>query len=158
MAYLERRSRGFVVEGFYLSACLPDAVEIRSLLRELPPDDLGRLLAGLAKFLVFCHNEGILHRDLSDGNISSLAPGPPTTWLIDTNRIRVRRSSVLVRLRNIVRLSPPPTGPFHRRLGDRRASRALLLWYRANKAWYSGVIAFKRKLGLRRLAERLGIQ
>ncbi len=164
MAYLERRVRGFVVEGFYLSAYLPDAVEIRSLLRELPPDDLGRLLAGLAKFLVFCHNEGILHRDLSDGNIlvRSPRPGAYDLWLIDTNRIRVRRSiPVLVRLRNLVRLGVPAAYQdlFLRcYLGDSRASRALFLWYRANKAWYSGVIALKRKLRLRRLAERLGIQ
>ncbi len=164
MAYLERRAHGLVVEGYYLSAYLPDAVEIRSLLRELPPDQLARLLAGLAKFLVFCHNEGILHRDLSDGNIlvRSPRPGAYDLCLIDTNRIRVRRSiPVLARLRNLVRLGvPQPYQDLFLRLylGEGRASRALVLWYRANKAWYSGLIALKKKLRLRRLAERLGIQ
>jgi hypothetical protein len=164
MAYLERRVRGFVVEGYYLSAYLPDAVEIRSLLRELPPDDLGRLLAGLAKFLVFCHNEGILHRDLSDGNIlvRSPRPGAYDLWLIDTNRIRLRRSiPVLIRLRNLVRLGVPTAYQdlfLRLYLGDGRASRPLFLWYRANKALYSGLIALKKKLRLRRFAERLGIQ
>ena len=111
MAYLERRVHGFVDEGYYLSAYVPDAVEIRSLLRDLPPDDLGPLLAGLAKFLVLCHNEGILHRDLSDGNILVRTPRPGAfeLWLIDTNRIRVRRDiPLLVRLRNLVRLGIPP--------------------------------------------------
>jgi len=164
MAYLERRARGLVVEGFYLSAYLPDAVEIRSLLRELQPDDLGRLLASLAKFLGFCHNEGILHRDLSDGNIlvCSPRPGAYDLWLIDTNRIRVRRSiPVLARLRNLIRLGIPPAYQdlfLRLYLGDARASRPLVVWYRANKAWYAGFVAFKKKLRLRRLAERLGIQ
>jgi hypothetical protein len=164
MAYLERRARGLVVEGFYLSAYLADAVEIRSLLRELPPDELGRLLAALAKFLGFCHNEGILHRDLSDGNIlvRSPRPGAYDLWLIDTNRIRFRRSiPVLFRLRNLIRLGIPPAYQdlfLRLYLGDARASRPLVLWYRANKAWYAGFVTFKKKLRLRRLAERLGIQ
>jgi len=164
MAYIERRARGSVAEGFYLSAYLPDVVEIRWLLRELPPDDLGRLLAALAKFLVFCHNEGILHRDLSDGNIlvRSPRPGAYDLWLIDTNRIRVRRSiSVLGRLRNLIRLGVPPAYQdlfLRLYLGDGRASRPLVLWYGANKACHARFVAFKKKLRLRRLAERLGIQ
>ena len=163
MAYLERRARGVVAEGYYLSAYLPDAVEIRSLLRELPPDGLGRLLAELAKFLVFCHNEGILHRDLSDGNIlvRSPRPGAYDLCLIDTNRIRVRRSiPLLARLRNLVRLGVPPAYQelfLRLYLGDARASRPLVFWYRANKSFYAGFVAFKKKLRLRRLAERLGI-
>jgi hypothetical protein len=164
VAYLERRARGLVADGYYLSAYLPDAVEIRSLFRELPPDELGRLLGELAKFLGFCHNEGILHRDLSDGNIlvRSPRPGAYDLCLIDTNRISVRRSiPVLSRLRNLVRLGIPPAyrDLFLRLyLGDGRASRPLVLWYRANKARYAGFVAFKKKLRLRRLAERLGIQ
>jgi Lipopolysaccharide kinase (Kdo/WaaP) family len=164
LAYLERRARSLVVEGYYISTYLPDAVEIRSLLRDLPPDALGRLLAELAKFLVFCHNEGILHRDLSDGNIlvRSPRPGAYDLCLIDTNRIRVRCTiPVLVRLRNLIRLGVPPAYQdlfLRLYLGDARASRPLILWYRANKAWYAGFGAFKKKLRLRRLAERLGIQ
>jgi len=164
MAYLERRTRGVVAEGYYLSAYLPDSVEIRSLLRELPPDDLGRLLAELAKFLGFCHNEGILHRDLSDGNILVRSPRPGSfdLCLIDTNRIRVRRSiPLLVRLRNLVRLGVPPAYQdlfLRLYLGDARAPRLLVFWYRANKSFYAGFVAFKKKLRLRRLAERLGIQ
>ena len=164
IAWLERRVRGFVVEDIYVSAYVPDAVEIRSLLRELPPDDLGRLLADLARFLVFCHNEGILHRDLSDGNVlvRSPRPGARDLCLIDTNRIRVRRSiPILVRLRNLVRLGVPPDYQdlfLRLYLGEGRASRPLVAWYRLNKAWFSGFLAFKKKLRLRRLAERLGIQ
>ena len=165
MAYLERRTRlGIVEEGYYLSALVPGAVEIRSLLRELPPDALDRLLAVLARLLVLCHNEGILHRDLSDGNVlvRPAGPGGYDLWLIDTNRVRVRRSlSMSARLRNLVRLGVPPDyrDRFLRLyLGEANATPSRLLWYRANKACYAGFVSLKKKLRLRRLAERLGIQ
>lgn len=164
MAYLERRAHGLVAEGYFLSAYLPEAVEIRSLLRDLPPDDLARLLAEVAKLLGFCHNEGILHRDLSDGNIlvRSPRPGAYDLSLIDTNRVRIRRSiPLLARLRNLVRLGIPQAYQdlfLRLYLGPGRASRPLIFWYRVNKVCYAGFTAFKKKLRLRRLAERLGIQ
>jgi hypothetical protein len=164
LAYVERRERGLVAESYFVAARIDDAREVRDLLRTIPPEDLSRLLAALARFLVFAHNQGILHRDLSDGNllVRSSRPGVYDLFLIDTNRIRVRRAvSLLSRVRNLVRLGvPPPYQDDFLRLylGDRRCGRAIRLWYRLNKQWYTGFVAFKRALRLKRLAERLGIQ
>jgi hypothetical protein len=164
LAYLERRERGIVVESYFVAALIDDAREVRDLLRELPPEDLSRLLEALARFLVFAHNQGILHRDLSDGNVlvRSSRPGVYDLFLIDTNRIRIRRDVPLLgRVRNLVRLGVPPAyqDDFLRLyLGDRHGARALRLWYRLNKQWYTGFVAFKKALRLKRLAERLGIQ
>lgn len=164
LAYLERRERGFVAESYFVAARIAAAPEVRGLLRTLPPEDLSRLLAALARFLVFAHNQGILHHDLSDGNVlvRSSRPGAYDLFLIDTNRIRVRREVPLLgRVRNLVRLGVPPAyqDDFLRLyLGDKRGARALRLWYRLNKQGYTGFGAFKRALRLKRLAERLGIQ
>jgi hypothetical protein len=164
LAYLERCEHGLVAESYFIAARIDDAREVRGLLRALPPEDLSRLLAALARFLVFIHNQGILHRDLSDGNVlvRSSRHGEYDLFLIDTNRIRVLREVPLLgRVRNLVRLGVPPAyqDDFLRLyLGDRRGARALRLWYRLNKQWYTGLVAFKRALGLKRLAERLGIQ
>jgi hypothetical protein len=60
-----------------------------------------------------------------------------------------------------VRLGVPPAyqDDFLRLyLGDRRGGRALRFWYGFNKMWYTGFVAFKRALRLKRLAERQGIQ
>lgn len=164
LAYLERRERGLVAESYFISARIDDAREIRDLFRTIPPEDLSRLLRALARFLVFAHNQGILHRDLSDGNLLVRAsrPGAYDLFLIDTNRISVRRKvSLPSRVRNLVRLGVPPSyqDDFLRfYLGDRRCGLAIRLWYRLNKQWYRGFVAFKRALRLKRLAERLGIQ
>ena len=164
LAYLERRECGIVAESYFVASRVDGALEIRNLLRTLPPDDLSRLLAALARFLVFAHNQGILHLDLSDGNVlgRSSSPGAYDFFLIDTNRIRVRREvPLLVRVRNLVRLGVPPAyqDDFLRLyLGDRPGARALRLWYRLNKQGYTGFVAFKKALRLKRLAERLGIQ
>jgi len=164
LAYIERRERGLIVESFFVASRVDSALEIRNLLRTLPPDDLSRLLAALARFLVFAHNQGILHRDLSDGNVlvRSSRPGVYDFFLIDTNRIRIRREvSLLGRVRNLVRLGVPPAcqDDFLRLyLGERPGARVLRFWYRLNKKWYTSFVAFKKALRLKRLAERLGIQ
>jgi hypothetical protein len=164
MAWLERRERGVVAESYYVAAAVPDAVEIRGPLRELASGDLDRLIAGLAGFLNTCHERGILHRDLSDGNIlvRSDAAGAYEFSLIDTNRIRVRRRIyAFARIRNLVRLGVPPECReffLDRYLGEKRRRKALRLWYAWAKGWYAGVVAFRKKLRLKKLAERLGIQ
>ena len=164
LAYLERRECGIVAESYFVASRVDGALEIRNLLRTLPPEDLSLLLAALARFLVFAHNQGILHRDLSDGNVlvRSSRPGAYDLFLIDTNRIRIRREVPLLgRVRNLVRLGIPLAyqDDFLRLyLGDRPGARALRLWYRLNKRWYTGFMTFKRALRLKRLAERLGIQ
>jgi hypothetical protein len=164
MAWLERRENGIVAESWFVAASEPDVVEIRSLFRVPAIVDLDRLLAGLAAFLKACHDKGIVHRDLSDGNVlvRCSGAGAPEFWLIDTNRIRVRRHvSPAARVRNLVRLGVPRGRRdffLDRYLGGERNGRALRLWYAWAKAWYAGTVALKKKLRLKRLAERLRIQ
>jgi hypothetical protein len=69
IAYLERRTGGFVSESFFVAGRLAGPLEIRGLLRELPREKLEPLLAALAGELARAHAAGLLHRDLSDGNI-----------------------------------------------------------------------------------------
>lgn len=162
-AYLERREKGTLRESFFLAEWIDGAREIRFLLRELPPEDLSRLLAELAEHLGYCHNQGILHKDLSDGNIlvKKSGLGRSCFFLVDTNRIRLRNSLPrLKRVRNLIRLGVPP--PFQhffldQYLGGWRFPKTLKLWYKGNKALYSGYISLKKKLGLKKLARRLKI-
>jgi len=166
LACLERRAGGIVAEGFFLAARVADAREIRDLFRTLPPSELSRLLETLAAFLRGCHDRGILHRDLSDGNIlvRTGASGDFELFLIDTNRIRVRRSiPAHLRLRNLVRLGVPRESRdaflgFYLGSGEGPGFRTARGWYRLNKSCYTGFVSLKKKLRLRRLAERLGIQ
>ncbi len=164
MAWLERREGGVVAESWFVAAEEAGAAEIRGLFTSLSGGALDRLIDGLAAFLKECHERGILHRDLSDGNILVRRPGPDAYEfsLIDTNRIRVRgRISAPGRVRNLVRLGIPAgrRGYFlDRYLGDARGTGALRRWYRWSKAWYAGTIAWKKKLGLKRLARKLRIQ
>jgi len=166
LAYLERRTKGIVAESAFLAVRIEDAREIRDLFRTLPADGLSRLLETLAAFLRDCHDRGILHRDLSDGNIlvRTGASGDFELFLIDTNRIRVRRSvPAYLRLRNLVRLGVPPASRdeflrLYLGRGEGPGFRTARGWYRLNKACYSGFVSFKKKLRLRRLAGRLGIQ
>ena len=164
VAFLEARRRGLVSSGCFLAGWVADAREIRHLLRELEGEDLGRLLAALAPFLRECHDKGILHRDLSDGNIlvKRAGGGDWRFFLVDTNRIRVRRGiGRRVRVRNLVRLGVPAgrqrefVGLY---LGAGARAGLWFSYYRARKGAYAGAVALKKKLRLRSLARKLRIQ
>jgi serine/threonine protein kinase len=164
VVYLEERRGGLVRRGFYLSGWVAGAREIRDLFRELEGEDLRELLAALAPFLRECHDQGVLHRDLSDGNIlvKKDEAGRFRFILLDTNRIRIRGSiGPLRRVRNLVRLGVPAEA---RRafvdlyLGDARNKAFWFLYYRTRKAAYASAVALKKKLRLRKLARALKIQ
>jgi hypothetical protein len=162
MACLERRRAGVVAESWFVSAWVENAREIRHLFLEFEGDALRVLVAGLAACLRRAHERGILHGDLSDGNILVSGPAPFRFSLIDTNRIcACRRLSWRTRVRNLVRLGVPPEVQdafLDAYLGERRESIGLRrLYYRAKKR-YTAVVALKKKLRLRRLAEKLKIQ
>lgn len=162
MACLESRRAGVVVESWFVSAWVENAREIRHLFRELGAADLRILLADLAAFLRRAHERGILHRDLSDGNILVSGPPPYRFSLIDTNRIRARRRlSRPARVRNLVRLGVPPEARdafLDAYLGEGGEAAGLRRLYRRAKKRYTATVALKKKLRLRRLAERLKIQ
>ncbi len=162
MACLERRRAGIVAESWFVSGWIENASEIRPLFLELGGEDLRILIMELAAFLRRAHEQGILHGDLSDGNILVSGPPPYRFFLIDTNRIRARRRlSRRVRIRNLIRLGVPPDAQeafLDAYLGEGKASTGLRRLYRRAKKRYAANVALKKKLRLRRLAEKLKIQ
>jgi serine/threonine protein kinase len=164
IAFLESRRGGFAAESYFLSGRLEGVREVRFLFRELEGEALDRLLSGLASFLAACHERGIVHRDLSDGNIL-VGPdgrGGQVFYLLDTNRVRVRRRlGPRARVRNLVRLGVPAGRRDYfldRYSGDRPLPPGLRRWYKFHKAVYWGRIRLKKKLRLKALARKLGLQ
>ena len=164
IAYWESRRGGAVSESYFLAARLDDVREIRFLLRELQGDALDRLLEQLAVFLGQCHALGILHRDLSDGNIlvKDAGSGRYGFYLLDTNRVRTRRRlGRRSRVKNLVRLGIPAgkQGLFLAAYGGPRPlPKRLRRWYKFRKGWYAGWVALKKKLRLKTIARKLGLQ
>ena len=163
-AYLEKRRRGLVERSFFFAAGISGAEEIRGLFRSLPAAELKALLSDLAAFLSRCHDYGILHRDLSDGNILVRKgdSGPTAFYLLDTNRIRIRsKLGSYRRAKNLIRLGVPPV--FQRfflgaYFGEKRFRKTHWVWYKMNKAVFTAYIALKRALRLRQVARWLRIQ
>jgi len=164
VAYFEKRKSGFVSSSFFLSEKIEDAEEIRTLFRRYTGPDLDSLLSSLARHLSLCHDAGILHRDLSDGNVLVKKDEGKyfVFYLLDTNRIRLKRKiSRLARVKNLIRLGIPPTAqkPFLGCYFEGKAPGQLLwVWYKINKAVYTGYVKLKRALRLRQLARKLGVQ
>ena len=170
LAWLEERKSGFVIGSFFLSERIIGSREIRHLLRELTGDELCALLAALARTLRVCHERGILHRDLSDGNIlvrkDDGTEGGFHFYFLDTNRIRIRASRAigsLARAKNLIRLGipEPQRRYFLERYAGRRGetpSPVFVFWYRINKWVYTLYIGLKKRLKLKKLARRLRIQ
>jgi len=162
--YLEKRRRGLVESSFFFAARIDGAEEIRGLFRSLPAADLEPLLCALAAFLSQCHDRGILHRDLSDGNILVKRDHSVRTffYLLDTNRIRVHKKlGGFRRSKNLVRLGVPPAfqGFFLRKyFGKKPLRKSHWFWYRINKVVFTGYLSLKKKLRLRQIARFLRIQ
>jgi hypothetical protein len=164
VAYFERRKRGFVERCFFLAERVDGAGEVRPLFRSLPQAEMKQLLVSLGKFLSLCHDQGILHRDLSDGNIlvKKDNAGRVHFYLIDTNRVRVRRKiGRFLRVKNLIRLGVPSS--FQRFFLEEYfrplpLKKRYWLWYRMNKSVFTGYLGLKKKLRMRQLARWLRIQ
>lgn len=164
VAYLERRKGLFLDQSFFLAERVGGVEEIRFLFPKLPPSELRRLLISLSQHLSTCHKKGILHRDLSDGNIlvKKDKQGEFSFYLIDTNRIRIKkRIGPLSRIKSLIRLGVPLD--FQRfflqhYLGATQMKRFHWFWYRINKTSYTHFVELKKKLRLRQLAQKLKIQ
>jgi tRNA A-37 threonylcarbamoyl transferase component Bud32 len=162
--YLEKRKRGLVERSYFFAARVDGAEEVRGLFRSLQAAELETLLGALAAFLRRCHDEGILHRDLSDGNIlvRKGEPNRNSFFLLDTNRIRVRRKlGGFRRAKNLIRLGIPPA--FQKfflscYFGETPPRKAYWTWYRLNKTVFTSYLSMKKKLRLRRMARFLRIQ
>ena len=164
IAYLEKRKALFLDQSFFLAEKVNGVEEIRFLFPKRPPSELRELLVSLSQYLSTCHKKGILHRDLSDGNIlvKKDKSGELRFYLIDTNRIRVKkRIGLLSGVENLIRLGV--LLDFQRfflehYLGITRVERFHWFWYRINKSLYSNYVELKKKLRLRQLAQKLKIQ
>jgi serine/threonine protein kinase len=164
IAYLEQKKKGFLHQSFFLAEEISGVEEIRSLFRGLPPLELRNLLASLARHLLNCHQKGILHRDLSDGNVlvKKDQHGDYIFYLVDTNRIRERNKiGLLKRVKNLVRLGIPPADQdffLEQYLVNSLHKKLPKLWYRWNKKAFASYIGLKKKLRLRQLSRILRIQ
>ena len=152
VAYLEKRRSPFIGESCYFSVLEEEAEEIRYLFRRLPPDDLDSLIRSLARHLRHCHEQGVLHRDLSDGNIlvKKNARDEYVFVLIDTNRIRLKkRLGMLKRIKNLTRLGVPESCQ-RRFLVEYSVSGSerkwVWLWYRFQKKMYTWQIGLKKRI------------
>ncbi|MGD9346830.1 MAG: lipopolysaccharide kinase InaA family protein [Candidatus Aminicenantes bacterium] len=164
VAYCERKTSLFLDQSYFITEYVPGVEEVRTLFRELPQKELRPLLRELARYLARCTESGILHRDLSDGNVlvERMDDGQLRFFLLDTNRIRCRkRVGTFKGIKSLIRLgvpadlqrfflkayvSPSPVKGVH------------WLWYRMNKSCFSGYIGIKKLLRLKKLAQKLRIQ
>jgi hypothetical protein len=162
--YLEKRRHGLVERSFFFAARLDGAEEIRGPFRSLPAADLEPLLSVLAGFLSQCHDRGVLHRDLSDGNIlvKKDDSGRILFYLLDTNRIRIRKKlGGFRRSKNLIRLGVPPASQRYflsRYFGEKPLRKTHWFWYRMNKIVFADYVSLKKKLRLRQIARFLRIQ
>jgi len=169
VAVFERRRRGIAVESVFVAERVRDGREIRELFRTGPEAILPGLIDALAPVLERLHRAGLVHRDLSDGNILVLdAAGAASSGFrflfLDTNRVRRRSPGCFGRARNLVRLGVPPG--LRTRFLDRYAEAAgpgfprkrFGFHYRSAKRTFEFWLAFKKSLRLRGLARKLGIQ
>jgi len=163
VAYLERRKRGSVRRSFFLTEEIKAAEEIRGLFRGLPPSELQPLLRALAAHLSLCHDGGVLHHDLSDGNIlvGRDEGGRFRFYFLDTNRIRLRKHlGGCSRVKNLIRLGVPTEFQdffLQEYFREKTLRKRHQFWYKLNKRIFTGYGEAKKKLRLRKIARKLGI-
>jgi serine/threonine protein kinase len=164
IAYLEKKRRLFLEESFFVAEKVDGAEEIRYIFPQLEHSKLRKLLSSLGQYLSFCHNEGVLHKDLSDGNIlvKKDTQGDFKFYLIDTNRIRIKKKiGNMKKVMNLVRLGIPLS---HQRfflescIGELKFKKYLWFGYKFNKMRYSQWIRIKKLLRLKKIARILRIQ
>ena len=107
LAAVEVRRRGWPVASYFCSAFVPQFREAR-VLRFADTPDRAPLLGMLGEFVGRLHELGVLHLDLTAGNIL-LVPEPGRTdgfefQLVDINRMRFGRVRTLAGIANLVQL------------------------------------------------------
>jgi len=163
VAFLEKRRGRFVEQSFFISEMIEDVEEIRFLFPRLEPDKLKEMLSGLAAHLARIQSEGLLHRDLSDGNILVKHNSEGYVfYLIDTNRIREKKKvGALRQVKSLVRLGiPRDLQKYFLELHFKTDKLPILIWfwYRFNKVRFTWIIELKKKLRLKQIAQKLKIQ
>lgn len=163
-AFLERPKFPGVKEGIFITEFLEDSEEIRYLLLNSKSEKLENLVKSLAEYASLCHARGIIHRDLSDGNVLAKQnkKGDYIFYLIDTNRIRTKtRPGILRRIKSLIRLGiPKELQAFFLEIytGKKPVVRIWWIWYRLNKSIFEIYLRLKKFLRVKKLAEVLRIQ
>jgi len=164
VAYLECRTSLFLKQSYFIAEYVPNIEEVRGLFRTLSREELFPLLRDLAHFLARCAGSGILHRDLSDGNVllERDSGTPFRFYLLDTNRIRSQKRVGTFRgIKSLIRLGIPPDLQrffLAEYLFRSPVKRVHWFWYRLNKSCFTGYIRLKKFLKLKKLAQKLKIQ
>jgi hypothetical protein len=114
LAAVEVRRGGALLASFYCCELVPTLGEARLLKRADVPGR-GELLALLGEFIGGLHESGVLHRDLTSGNVllvpDGARPGGVAFQLVDLNRMRFGRVGVRAGLANLAQLRLGDEGP-----------------------------------------------
>ena len=164
IAFIEKQHKGFIKEGFFITEKLNNVREIRDIFinyNSFPY--IEKLIFSLADFLNSCHERGVLHCDLSDGNILVYQENKNFTfYLVDVNRIKFRKKiGLLKRIKNLVRLGIPSCYQklfLTKYLRKNKLPLFYWIWYKLNKFLYWEKIQIKKKLKLRKIARLLRLQ
>ncbi len=147
LAAVEVRRGSALLASFYCCAFLPAFREARSL-KSVETSDRVALLERLGEFVGRLHDSGVLHRDLTSGNVLLTAdptkPGGVAFQLVDLNRVRFGRVAPWVGIANLAQLRMPESEPLLS--GYCRARRLLA----SRAAPY-----YRFRLGLRTLAQTI---
>lgn len=114
LAAVEVRRGGSLLASFYCCRLVATLGEARLLKRaDLP--GRAELLALLGEFIGGLHESGVLHRDLTSGNVllvpDSARPAGVAFQLVDLNRMRFGRVGVRAGLANLAQLRLRDEGP-----------------------------------------------